>query len=448
MTDKAERIATSEKQTLLRQALEARRTTVSGTTREREDHLSKRDPLPESHYRIEEFPRYRQLLLHREMAERTGLQNPFFLMHEGVGSSTSIIHGREYSNFSSYNYLGLNGHPRVNEAARRAAERFGTSTSSSRIIGGERPPHAALERAIAGLHGTDDAVAFVTGYLANLAIISTLVGPKDAVVLDRLVHNSIAQGAKLSGGTVLTFPHNDWRALDTLLKTSRHRYERVLVIVEGIYSTDGDVCPLEHFVETKLRHKTLLMVDEAHSIGVLGRTGRGIGEHFGLPATAVDVWMGTLSKSFAGCGGYAAGSRALVELLKYTAPGFVFSVGMPPPIAAASTEAIQIMLEEPSRVEALRENGRMFLRLAQDNGLNTGFSDGINIVPVIVGGSVLAGRLAAGLMHAGVQVPPMVFPSVEEGSARLRFFLSSLHNEGQLRAAVESTSQEFAALTQ
>ena len=443
---KTNAISLAERQALLKQVLGARKAALPPSPGEDAPAARADDAMPTSFFRIEAFPRYRQMQLHKELAERVGLQNPFFTVHEGVGRDTTIIDGREYLNFSTYNYLGLNGDPRVNAAAQAAAERFGTSASSSRIVGGERPPHRTLERALAQLHGTEDAVVFVSGYMANLSIVSTLVGPTDAVVMDRAIHNSVVQGAKLSGAAVHTFPHNDAAALDAVLVGMRHRYERVLVIVEGLYSMEGDICPLDQLVEVKARHKALLMVDEAHSVGVVGATGRGVAEHFGIPSSAVDVWMGTLSKTFAGCGGYAAGSAALVDLLKFTAPGFVFSVGMPPPMAAASTEAIRIMTAEPERVSRLQENGRVFVALARAKGLNTGPSRGYNIVPVILGRSVLAGQMSNALMRRGVQVQPIVYPAVEEGAARLRFFLSCQHSVAQLTAAVEHAAEELAIL--
>lgn len=402
--------------------------------------------IPESYYRIEKLPQYVQMQVHNALAQKMGIQNPFFTVCEGPGLDTSVVNGKEVLNFSSYNYLGLSAHPGVIASANEAASRYGTSASASRLVGGERPLHRQLERAIADLHGTDDAVAFVSGYGANVSLVSTLVGPRDLVVLDRLIHNSVIQGAKLSGAAVQSFPHNDINALEALLQRSRNKFERVLIVVEGLYSMDGDVCPLPAISGIKKRYKTLLMVDEAHSIGVLGATGRGIGEHFGVAPTAVDVWMGTLSKSFAGCGGYAAGSTALVELMKFSAPAFVYSVGMPPPIAAAALAAIQIMHKEPERLRQLNDNGRYMLSVAKEAGLDTGSSDGPNIVPIILGSSIVAAKLANGLMEAGILVKPIIFPAVEEKQARLRFFVSSEHKRAQLDKAIETTAKLLDAL--
>jgi 8-amino-7-oxononanoate synthase len=405
------------------------------------------DTIPESFYRIEKLPQYVQMQLHNALAHRMGIENPFFTVCDGPGLDTSVVNGRQVLNFSSYNYLGLCGDPRVIASANEAANRYGTSASASRLVGGERPLHRELENLIAELHGTESAVVFVSGYGANVSLVSTLVGPKDLVVLDRLIHNSVIQGAKLSGATVQSFPHNDANALEALLQRSRSKFERVLIVVEGLYSMDGDICPLPEIIEIKERYKTFLMVDEAHSVGVLGATGRGVGEHFGVSPSAVDVWMGTLSKSFAGCGGYAAGSTAMVELMKFTAPGFVYSVGMPPPVAAASIAAIRIMQKEPERLRRLTKNGNYMLAAAKEAGLNTGSSEGPNIVPIILGSSIVAARLANALMEDGIMVKPIIFPAVEEKQARLRFFVSSEHKRAQLDRAVETTAKFLDALS-
>lgn len=438
------RLTAAQKQALLKRVIEARK--AEGAAREGDNPAGTHDHVPESYYRIEKFPQYYQLHLQRALAERAGLRSPYFLMHDGVARDTSVIAGREVLNFATYNYLGLNGDPRVTAAAQAAAERFGTSASASRLVSGERQPHRDLERALAELHGVEDAVAFVSGFGTNVTVIGNLVGSKDLVLLDRLIHNSVIQGAKLSGATLQTFAHNDWQAVDTLLAASRRRYERVLIVVEGVYSMDGDICPLDRFVAIRERHRTLLMVDEAHSMGLLGASGRGIGEHFGLPGSAVDVWMGTLSKTFAACGGYVAGCAALVELLKFTSPGFVYSVGMPPPVAAAALAAIEAMLAEPERVQRLRDNGRYFFELARSHGLAMGHAEGLNIIPIILGRSVLATRLSNALLDRGINVQPIIYPAVEEKVARLRFFLSASHSAAQISYAVEVMVEELRRL--
>jgi len=405
------------------------------------------DRIPESYYRFDSFSAYKHIQLHRLMGDRAEIESPFFKIHDGTAADTTLIDGRTLLNYSTYNYLGLNGDPRVCAAAKDAIDRFGTSASASRLVSGERPPHRALERALAGLHGVEDALAFVSGHATNVTTIASLLGPRDLILHDRLIHNSVLVGAQLSGATRLAFAHNDWRALDALLGEHRMRYEKVLVCVEGLYSMDGDVCPLDRFVEIKRRHKALLMVDEAHSIGVLGATGRGVGEHCQVAGPDVDIWMGTLSKTLAACGGYIAGTAALIELLRYNAPGFVYSVGMSPPLAAAALESLRIMLAEPQRVAQLQRNGRRFLERSRSRNLNTGLSQGFAVTPVVTGGSMLAVKLSNALFDQGINVQPIIYPAVEERSARLRFFLSSAHHADQLDMTVNAVADTLETLS-
>jgi 8-amino-7-oxononanoate synthase len=206
---------------------------------------------------------------------------------------------------------------------------------------------------------------------------------------------------------------------------------------------DGDFPDLPQFVDVKRRHKTFLMVDEAHSFGVMGARGRGIREHFGLASGDVDIWMGTLSKTLAGCGGYIAGDSALVEHLKFLAPGFLYSVGMSPPITAASLEALHIMHREPERVVTLRKRGALFLELARAAGIDTGFSAGISVIPAIVGSSLRAARLSARLFDRGMNVQPILYPAVPEKLARLRFFMTCEHSEEDIRQAVATLRTEL-----
>lgn len=366
-------------------------------------------------------------------AERFGIGNPFFKVHEGAGGPVTRIGDKEYCNFSHYNYLGLNGHPEVNKAAQEAVERYGTSVGASRLVAGERPVQRELEKELAALYGVDDSVIFVSGHATNVSAISTLFGPKDLILHDSLIHNSVLEGVRLSGSTRRSFPHNDLKALDTLLASLRTQYERALIVVEGLYSMDGDMPDLPGLVDIKRRHGAFLMVDEAHSLGVLGDTGLGIAEHCGVPGKDVDIWMGTLSKTLAGCGGYIAGSQALVDILKFAAPGFVYSVGLAPSLAAASLMALRIMLREPERVHNLREKAGLFLELARKAGLDTGNSLGFSIIPVIIGSSRKAIMLSNQLFEQGINVQPIIHPAVEERSARLRFFLSSMHSDEDIR---------------
>jgi 8-amino-7-oxononanoate synthase len=306
--------------------------------------------------------------------------------------------------------------------------------------------HRELEEAIARAYGTDDAITFVSGHAANVTTIGHLFAAPDLIVHDELIHNSVVQGISLSGARRLSFPHNDPQALDTILNQERQHFQRVLIVLEGIYSMDGDYPDLPRFVAIKNKHRAFLMVDEAHSFGVMGATGLGIREHFGLQSADVDIWMGTLSKALAGCGGYIAGEAALVEHLKFLAPGFLYSVGMPPPVAAASLAALQVMQAEPERVAALQARGRFFLAQAKAAGIDTGTCAGFAVIPAITGSSIKAARLAAALFARGINVQPILYPAVPEKSARLRFFISCEHSELQLQQTVDALAEELGRL--
>ncbi len=383
-----------------------------------------------------QLPQYRELRERLAQLEALGIESPYFQVHEGETGDTTVIGGRSYINYSSYNYLGLSGAAEVSAAAKAAIDRYGTSVSASRVVSGEKPVHRELERELAGFLGVEDCVVFVGGHATNETTIGHLCGPRDAIFHDALIHNSATQGALLSGAKRFAFPHNDWQALDRLLGGCRGSFQRVLIVIEGIYSMDGDSPELARFIEVKRRHRASLMIDEAHSIGVLGEQGRGLGEAAGTARGEVDVWMGTLSKAFASCGGYIAGSRALVEYLKFTAPGFVYSVGMPPASAAAALAAVRLLQEEPWRVGQLRQRAELFLRLAKEHGLDTGLTSGSPIIPIIIGGSQECVLVSHRLHQQGINVQPLVHPSVEEKQARLRFFLSSTHSEEQIRRTI------------
>jgi 8-amino-7-oxononanoate synthase len=378
-----------------------------------------------------------------DLLENSDLGNPYFTVHEGVTNDVTVIDGRQYISFSSYNYVGMSGDPAVVKAAQEAAAKYGTSVSASRLVSGQKDLHVELERAIAEFIGAEDAVVFVGGHATNESTISHLFSPGDLILHDALAHNSIVQGSLLSGARRRPFPHNDWEAVDRLLEQYRHEYRRALVAIEGVYSMDGDVPDLPKFIELKRRHKAQLMVDEAHSIGTLGAHGRGISEHFGVDPADVDIWMSTLSKSLGSCGGYIAGCRALVEYLRYTAPGFVFSVGMSPPSAGAALAAFRILQSEPERVARLQKGARMFLALAKAKGLNTGTSKDSPVIPVILGNSMHSLQLSRAMFARGINVQPILYPAVEESAARLRFFVSSAHTEEQIRYTIDVMVEEL-----
>jgi 8-amino-7-oxononanoate synthase len=397
--------------------------------------------IPEEYYRFELTPEYLELKAQREEIASLDIANPFFVPQERVVNNTTLINGKELINYANYNYLGMSGDPLVTQAAKEAIDLYGTSVSASRLISGEKPLHQQLEREIADFLGTESSIVYVGGHTTNVNTIGHLFGQNDLIVYDSLSHNSVLQGCILSGASVAVFPHHDWETLDQILSDRRSHYQKVLIVIEGVYSADGDIPNLPKFIEIKKRHKAFLMVDEAHSIGVLGKHGRGIGEHFGVNPQDVDLWMGTFSKSLASCGGYIAASNTIVEYLKYTAPGFVYSVGISPPNAAATLAALQLIKAEPHRVTKLQENSRLFLELAKSKGINTGLSQDSPIIPVIVGDSLKSIELSHRLFEKGINVPFMIYPSVPHNAARLRFFLTCDHTEEQISFTVETLAK-------
>jgi 7-keto-8-aminopelargonate synthetase-like enzyme len=280
-------------------------------------------------------------------------------------------------------------------------------------------------------------------YGRALSVIGQLAGPKDLVISDSAVHNSAVMGSVLSGAARRSFAHNDLDNLEQLLSTLRNKFERVLIVVEGLYSMDGDYPDLPRLIEIKKRFQAWLMVDEAHALGVLGRRGYGLFEHFGVDPREVDIWMGTLSKTLAGCGGYIAGSAALVDYLRCLAGAFVYSVGMPPVIAASVETALQLMHREPERVAQLQANSSYFQNYAQEKDLDTGLASGMAVIPIIVGDSIATVMLSQELFKRGINVQPVLYPAVPVKSSRLRFFITAMHSREDLRSAIDITVEEM-----
>jgi 8-amino-7-oxononanoate synthase len=392
---------------------------------------------------VSQLEGFEEIRMLREAAKFLGIADPFFRVHDGIAGAETIIDGRPYINFASYDYLGLNGHPAIVEAAKAAIDRYGTSVSASRPVSGERLIHRGLERGLAQVHGCEDCVVLVGGHATNVTVIGHLLGRNDLIVHDALIHNSIVQGATLSGARRVSFRHLDDQAAEKLLSELRPRHPHALLVIEGHYSMDGDVPDLASFVALARRHRAWLMIDEAHALGVLGPRGFGTADHFGINPNDVDIWMGTLSKSLVSCGGYIAGRKDLIDYLKVAAPGFVFSVGMAPAAAAAALAALELLKQEPERVRRLNERAALFLRLAREGGLDVGGSIGASIVPVITGSSIRAGRLAQAMFRRGINVQPILYPAVPERAARLRFFVTAAHSEAQIRDAVRILLEEY-----
>lgn len=396
---------------------------------------------------LDGFAGYR--IMQRRIAEaaQRGILLPFFQPRDGVSGGTIRWDGRELINYSGYNYLGLCGHPAVSRAAKNAIDKYGTSASASRIVSGEIDLHGVLERRIASFLGTEDCMVFVSGYLTNVTVIGHLFSRPDLVVHDEMAHNSIITGCKLSEARVLSFPHDDWTALDGIVAPERPKARRGLLVTEGIYSMDGDLLDADRAIAAKRRHDMLLMVDEAHSFGILGRTGRGICEHAGLAPGSIDILMGTLSKTLASCGGYIAGDRSLVGYLRHMAPGFIFSVGLSPPDTAAAIAALDVLEKEPERPRRLRDTSRLFRQLARESGLDVGGAEESPIVPLIVGDSERCVRLSLRLLELGINVQPIIHPAVANDAARLRFFITTNHTEEHFRATLPLVARELHGLT-
>jgi 8-amino-7-oxononanoate synthase len=371
-----------------------------------------------------------------QIAAALGIGRHFFEPVEPRHGSRVRVCGRDLISYSAYNYLGFNGDPRVSEAARDAIARYGTSVSASRLVAGERDLHRALERDLASLLGVEECLVFVSGHATNVTTLGCLLGPDDLVLHDVLCHNSIQQGIQLSQARALPFPHNNVAALRSLLATQSRRGRRVLIVTEGVFSMDGDLAPLPDLISLRQQYGAFLMVDEAHSLGVVGPNGRGIAEHFGADPTQVDLWMGTLSKTLASCGGYIAGCRTTVESLRWSAPGFVYSCGITPPNAAAALEALRLLRCEPERAAQLRENSRRFRAGVERAGLDVGLADATGVVPVVFGSSVMSLAVAHALFERGVFVHPIFYPAVPEHASRLRFFVTALHTAAEIDETV------------
>ncbi len=377
--------------------------------------------------------------------EDAGLANPFLVANEAVDRRVARIGGREVISFTSFDYLGLAGHADVTRAAKAAIDRFGCSASASRMVGGNNTILDELDAELASFLGTERAVVFPCGYGTNASVFNHLFGEGDLILYDELAHNSIMQGANASKAGRRSFRHNDHEQLDALLRDLRSQYRRVVVAIEGVYSMDGDYPDLPRFIEVKRRHDALLYVDEAHSLGTMGPEGRGICDFFGVDPGEGDLWMGTISKALGAGGGYLAGRERLIRYLGYTTPAFVFSTACSPPNAAAALEGLRVIQREPWRVTRLRERSELFLKLANDCGLDTGTSGDTPVIPVILGSSSRAILVSQLLLERGINARPILYPAVREAAARVRFFLTAEHTEEQIVRTVETLAEVVAA---
>lgn len=366
---------------------------------------------------------------------------PFFLPHYGVSGATIEVEGGKLSNYSGYNYLGLANHPVVTAAAKRAIDEYGTTVSASRIVSGEIPLHGELERELADFLGADACVVYVSGYNTNVTTIGHLYGHRDLIVYDDQSHNSIISGSVLARAKCHAYEHNNIAAVESLLARERFKVRRALVVAEGVYSMSGDSPDLVRLSAACQRHDADLLLDEAHSIGTLGATGRGLSEHYDLPPGAVDIQIGTLSKALSSCGGFVAGDATLIEYLRYSAPGFIFSVGLPPAETAAALAALRVLRREPERVAKLQARSQLFRAALAQEGVRVPVSPVPSpIVPVVIGDQYLCMRVSRKLFDHGTYVQPVIYPAVPADGALLRFFITADHTEEQLRRTARAVA--------
>ena len=385
------------------------------------------------------------------MSRATETKNPLGFLDEamaqlradGLYRSLRILDGEQKAeatfdhksviNLSSNNYLGLTTHPKLREAALDAVKRLGVGSGSVRTIAGTMELHMELERRIAVFKRTEAAVVFQSGFAANAGTVSSVLGKEDLILSDELNHASIIDGARLSRATIKVFPHRDVKALETLLEETVS-FPRRLVITDGVFSMDGDVAPMREIASLARAHGAIMMVDDAHASGVLGKAGRGTVDHFDLHGQ-VDIQVGTLSKAIGVLGGYVAGSKTLIEYLYHRARPFLFSTSHPPAVAAACLAAFDVLEQEPERIERLWSNTKRFKDGLARLGFDTGISE-TPITPIVVGEADLAMRFSDQLFARGLFAQGIGFPTVAKGRARLRTIVTATHTEADLDRAL------------
>ena len=355
---------------------------------------------------------------------------------QGPSAAESRFDGKDVVNLASNNYLGLTTHPKLIEAAIDATRRYGAGSGAVRTISGTMELHMELERRIAKFKNVEACVVFQSGFAANAGTVSAVLGPEDHIVSDQLNHASIIDGARLSRAKIHVFPHKDHQAAGRILAELDGAPGHKLLITDGVFSMDGDIGPLPQLTEIAERHGAIMMVDDAHSSGVLGRNGRGTIDHFGLHGR-VDIQVGTLSKAIGVLGGYVCGTKDLIEFLYHRARPFLFSTSHPPSVAASCIAAFEILENEPERIDRLWDNTRYFKQGLVDAGFDTGISE-TPITPVIVGDAARAHQLSAELFSEGVLATGIGFPTVAKDKARVRTIVNATHTRDQLDRALEA----------
>ena len=363
------------------------------------------------------------------------------------GGAKVLVKDREMSMFASYSYLGLVGHPRINKAAKDAIDRYGTGTHGVRTLAGSLDIHTELEETIANFKNAEAAITYTSGYATNLTVVSTLLGRGDYVISDKLNHASIVDGCLMSGAKFVRFRHNDMEDLEDRLRSIPSGSAK-LVIADSVFSMDGDVIDFPNVVALCQKYNAWLMIDEAHSVGVLGKTGRGIEEHFGMD-NVIDIKMGTLSKTIPSVGGYVAGKKELIQYLRHASRAYIFSAALPPAQAAAANEAFKVILDEPWRVEKLSNNAEQFITGLKKRGFDTLYTS-TAIVPVLCGDDESAFKMTAYSQHKDIFVLPVVSPAVPPGLARLRATVTAAHEPREIEQAmnvIEEAGRSVGLLT-
>lgn len=344
--------------------------------------------------------------------------------------------GQEMLMLSSYDYLGLIGDPRIDEAAIEGVRKYGTGTGGARLLTGTLDLHQEVEQDIAALKGTEQALVFSSGYMANLGVITSLFGPADRVVLDTVCHRSLMDACRMAGVQMQRFRHNDMESLREELKKDVPA-NRTLIVADGVFSMDGDICPLPDLIAIKNEFGCFLLVDDAHAIGVIGATGRGTDEHFRIGPEGVDLWTGSLAKSIPSTGGFVAMSQELAIYMQHAASPFIFSAAVSGPAAMVIRKGIEILKSEPERVTKLQENARFLRNGLQSLGFDTGLSE-TAVIPVLMGEDLRAATFARRLRDRKILACPVIFPAVAQGAARLRLCVTAAHTTAQLEYVLDA----------
>ncbi len=377
-----------------------------------------------------------------QRAQAAGIY-PYFRKIESDQDTEVLIDGKKVLMFGSNAYLGLTNHPEVKAAAIAAVEKYGTGCAGSRFLNGTLDSHLELEKRLAAFAGKEDAIIFSTGFQVNLGVISCLLGREDYIIWDALDHASIIEGIRLSPAKSLRYKHNDMEALERRLKQCEDGKIK-LIVVDGVFSMEGDLCKLPEIIKLAEKYGASVMVDEAHGFGVLGDHGRGVCNHFGL-TDKVDLIMGTFSKSFASIGGFIAGSKTTINYIRHHARSYIFSASCTPAATAAASKALDIMLREPERVQALQEKTQYCLERFRSLGFEI-WNTSTPIIPLFVRDNEKTFRVTAALFHEGVFVNPVVAPAVAPEDTLIRFSLMATHTYEQLDRAIDTLHKVFIEL--